>query len=45
MDWMQIVELTIFFVGLVALDVFAMRGGFDSRYSWDSSKYEHYRAW
>ena len=45
MDGIQIVGLVIFIVALVALDVMAMRGGFDSRYKWDSSEYEHHRAW
>jgi hypothetical protein len=45
MDGMQIVGLVIFLVGLVAVDVLAVRGGFDSRYSWDSPEYEHHRVW
>lgn len=45
MEGMQILELVVFLVGLVAVDVVAIRGGFDSRYDWDSPKYEHQRAW
>ena len=45
MDGMQIVALVIFMLVLVAVDIMAMRGGFDSRYSWDSPRYEHPRTW
>ena len=45
MDGIQIIELVIFLVALVAVDITAVRGGFDSRYGWDSHKYEHNRAW
>ena len=45
MDGMQIVGLIILLVGLVAVDVMALRGGYDSRYRWDSPEYEHHKAW
>ena len=45
MDGIQIMGLIFFVVALVAVDVWAMRGGFDSRYRWDSPEYEHHRAW
>ena len=44
MDGMQIVALVLFVVGLVGLDLAAIRGGFDSRFSRDS-KYEHPHTW
>ncbi|MDQ3930804.1 MAG: hypothetical protein M3328_16870 [Chloroflexota bacterium] len=45
MEGLQILELVVFLAGVVGLDVMSMRRGFDSRYSWDSSKHEHHRAW
>ncbi|MEA2574371.1 MAG: hypothetical protein QOH93_1669, partial [Chloroflexia bacterium] len=42
MEGIQIVELVIFLVSVAALDLLAMRRGFDSRFS-SHSKYEHPR--
>ncbi|HEX8597579.1 MAG TPA: hypothetical protein VF952_03590 [Chloroflexia bacterium] len=44
MEGIQVVTLVILLVGLVIVDVLAMRRGFDSRFS-HGCKYDHPRSW
>lgn len=44
MEGIQIIGVVIFLAGLVAVDVAAMRRGFDSRFRMDC-KYDNSRPW
>ena len=44
MEGIQIVTLVILLVGLVVVDVAAVRRGFDSRFN-QGCKYDHPRSW